>query len=31
MRINHRRYWDEEEIEARDRARSTRSIAAVSP
>lgn len=28
MRINQRRYWDEEEIEARDRARSTRAIAA---
>lgn len=30
MRINHRRYWDEDEIEARDRARSMRAVAAVS-
>jgi DNA-binding transcriptional MerR regulator len=29
MRINHRRYWDEAEIEARDRARSTLAVAAV--
>ena len=30
MRINHRRYWDEAQVEERDRARSERAIAAVS-
>jgi len=26
MRINHRRYWDSDEVEARDRARSARVV-----